>query len=100
MLKVPYVPRICTWIILLTYCEQESAVKLVGLLILWMALYINTSVKLASRVLKALLFMKVLSLVLIVAGGVYWMAAKGTDNLKDPFKGLKSVCFLACVVGK
>lgn len=62
-------------------------IKLTGLLLLCLALYINTSVKLASRVLKALLLMKVLSLLLITAGGVYWIATKGAENLKDPFKG-------------
>lgn len=70
---------------------QWVASKLMGIVLLWLALYINTSVKFASRLLKILLIMKVLSLSLIIAGGFYWMGVYGVSNLENSFQGERLV---------
>ena len=61
--------------------------RLTGVFITLCALYINASVKLATRVIKILLIMKVLAMVLIIAGGAYWSAAVGTAKLENAFQG-------------
>lgn len=58
-----------------------------GIAMLWILIYVNSSVKMATRLLGFLFVIKVASLALIVLGGVYWMVSHGTDKLSNSFAG-------------
>jgi len=55
--------------------------------IVWLAIFVNTSVKSARKVLNLLFFVKIAALLVISVGGVYWMGLHGAGHLKQGFTG-------------
>ena len=50
--------------------------------------YTNTSTYWAHKMLSVAFVMKVVTMAAIIVGGVYWMAAKTTVHLQNPFEGM------------
>ncbi|XP_033222377.1 b(0,+)-type amino acid transporter 1-like isoform X2 [Belonocnema kinseyi] len=71
--------------------SKQRLKKLIGILGLGLLTYINlSSVKLYLKVQNVCTICKVAACILVISGGIYWLATGHTELLQDPFKGTTS----------
>ena len=71
--------------------SKQLLKKLIGILGLGLLTYINfSSVKLYVKVQNVCTICKVAACILVIGGGIYWLATGHTELLQNPFKGTTS----------
>lgn len=70
---------------------KDYLVKLIAILALGIITFINcTSVKLYVKVQNVFVVCKVGACMLVIGGGIWWLASGNTELLSEPFKGTKT----------